>query len=276
MKIMTHEMFQYLAQCLVSTVVTCSCVSDPRPCFHRSRQPPNSFSMPTKCSGRTGGEATLMMNPFLRSSALGALLEVKFGELAETVLVFVDSKTCEGRFSEIEELACSDAGCSRSAQCLQVCTMRSLLSRTRTSRPCALNIIFHGTTMRILRRKTQFEVILPGVVSTPRKLGTTRLWTLKRPSHPDTDAPFLEDRVIAVREETNMHLGFYQLHGMRSRWNSCCCGVKEFSGDGPSSVPQNLEKTVQPVVYFFLACQHVLALILLLLFFWKGHGGCGG
>ena len=38
------------------------------------------------------------------SSALGgALLEVKFGELAETVLVFVDSRTCEGLFWEIEE-----------------------------------------------------------------------------------------------------------------------------------------------------------------------------
>jgi len=45
------------------------------------------------------------MNPSKMSSALGgALLEVKFGELSEAVQVFVDSKTREGRSSEIEEL----------------------------------------------------------------------------------------------------------------------------------------------------------------------------
>ena len=56
--------------------------------------------------------------------------------------------------------------------------------------------------------KTLPEVFLP-VVSTPRKFGTTRMWTLKVPLHPDTDAPF-EEHVIAVREEPNLHLEFYQ------------------------------------------------------------------
>ena len=54
------------------------------------------------------------------------------------------------------------------------------------------------------------EVILTGLVSTPRKLGTTRLWTLNGPSHPDTDAPFLEEHAIAVREVPNLHLEFCQ------------------------------------------------------------------
>ena len=43
--------------------------------------------------------------------------QVNFGKLAETVLIFVDSRTREGRSSEMEELAC-DAGSSRSAQSL--------------------------------------------------------------------------------------------------------------------------------------------------------------
>ena len=64
------------------------------------------------------------------SSALdGALLEVKFGALAEFVLVFVDSTTREVFFfflrSKTEELACGDAGCPRSAPSLPVCTMRT-------------------------------------------------------------------------------------------------------------------------------------------------------
>ena len=45
------------------------------------------------------------MNPSKMSSALGgALLVVKFGELSVAVQVSVDSRTHEGRSSEIEEL----------------------------------------------------------------------------------------------------------------------------------------------------------------------------
>ena len=54
-------------------------------------------------------EEALMVNPSKMSSALvGALLEVSFGELAETVLVFVVSRTRVDRFSD-RRFACSDA-----------------------------------------------------------------------------------------------------------------------------------------------------------------------
>ena len=43
------------------------------------------------------------------------------------------------------------------------------------------------------------------------------------PLHPDTDAPLHKKRVIAVREEPNLHLEFYLqdvTDGMRPPWKS--------------------------------------------------------
>ena len=118
------------------------------------------------------------MNPSKVSSALGgALWEVSFGELAETILVFVVYRTRENRSSEIEVLP---------AVMQEVLDQHNLYSYTR----CALSELNTDTeAMRTQHpiswynkvnfpAKTLLDVILPSLVLTPRKLGTTRLWTL--------------------------------------------------------------------------------------------------
>merc|ERR1712136_735327 len=71
-----------------------------------------------------------------------------------------------------------------------------------------------------------------------------------QPLHPDTGAPVHEERVIAVREEPNLHLEFYQrdvTDGMRSPWNLPVDVVSK-SFQEVVKVAQKLESKVQPVI----------------------------
>jgi hypothetical protein len=71
-----------------------------------------------------------------------------------------------------------------------------------------------------------------------------------QPLHPDTGAPLHEERVIAVREEPNLHLEFYQrdvTDGMRSPWKLPVDVVSK-SFQEVVKVAQKLENTVQPVI----------------------------
>ena len=55
------------------------------------------------------------------------------------------------------------------------------------------------------------------------------------PLHPDTGAPFLEERAVAVREEPCLHFEFFQrdvADGMRSSWKTYRCGLKSFLDQG--------------------------------------------
>ena len=118
--------------------------------------------------------------------------------------------------------------------------MHSFWSQTRALRPCALNIQFHGH----ISQKTLLEVLLPGLVSLHANL-------VQR-DRPDADPPFLEEHVIAVREEPKLHLEFYQPYVPIE------CGHPETPVDAVSKsfqetvkVPQNLENTVQLVDFVF-------------------------
>ena len=77
------------------------------------------------------------------------------------------------------------------------------------------------------------------------KIVKERIWIAFLPSHPDNGAPLHEERMIAVREEPNLHYWLYQrdvTDEMRSPWKLPIDVVSVVK------VAQKLENTVQLVI----------------------------